>query len=152
MPSFLLRSEERGNRFTPPFTFFSFTSMQCLLDLLFLDAIAPPSSSPVSGWVSDSFRCDAIASPSFASLFSIQLKMLSRSLPSAPTHHCMVTSIFQGRQTPLECSFLSFNKIYYLLCSFLIIITYKSPRNSNAAKLRLQVIQGVFYTGPPLKS
>ena len=90
----------------------------------------------VGGWVSDSFRCDAIASPSFASLFSIQLKMLSRSLPSAPTHHCMVTSIFQGRQTPLECSFLSFNKIYYLLCSFLLIITYKSPRNSNAAKLR----------------
>ena len=32
---------------------------------LFLDGVASPSSQ----WVSDSFRCDAIASPSFASLF-----------------------------------------------------------------------------------
>ena len=38
----------------------------------YLDAIASPGSYPcqsISEWVSDSFRCDAIASPSFASLF-----------------------------------------------------------------------------------
>ena len=38
----------------------------------FWDAIAFPCSYPVSGWVgwlSDSFRCDAIASSGFASLF-----------------------------------------------------------------------------------
>ena len=106
-----------------------------LLILKYLDAIASPSS-----WVGGSVIVSAIASPSFSSLFSIQLKMRTRSLPSVRTHHCMVTNIFQGRQTPLECSFLSFNKKnYYLLCSFLII-TYKSPHYSNAAKLRLQVI------------
>ena len=46
--------------------------------LSFLDAIASPSTYPVSGSVIDSFRLEiAIASPSFASLF---LRMFSQVL------------------------------------------------------------------------
>ena len=71
--------------------------MEIVYNPPFLDAIASPSSYPcqsvggsVSESVSDRFRCDAIASPSFVSLFITLSLILTAGIPGGSNLGCMV--------------------------------------------------------------